>query len=89
MLLKFFRDTELAKIPDDVLNYIKWRYPQIVTRLIHLLSERILGNLQGRSNITTIAGTNEIVCACKCIAIFKLAVLHLYCNSFGVISKHC
>ncbi|XP_061438750.1 patatin-like phospholipase domain-containing protein 6 isoform X13 [Rhineura floridana] len=40
------RDTELAKLPEGTLNNIKRRYPQIVTRLIHLLSQKILGNLQ-------------------------------------------
>ncbi|XP_069460025.1 patatin-like phospholipase domain-containing protein 6 isoform X2 [Ambystoma mexicanum] len=40
------RDTELAKLPDGTLNNIKRRYPQVVTRLIHLLSQKILGNLQ-------------------------------------------
>ncbi|XP_078538296.1 patatin-like phospholipase domain-containing protein 6 isoform X1 [Lissotriton helveticus] len=40
------RDTELAKIPEGTLNNIKRRYPQVVTRLIHLLSQKILGNLQ-------------------------------------------
>uniref|UniRef100_A0A8C3J6Z8 lysophospholipase n=1 Tax=Calidris pygmaea TaxID=425635 RepID=A0A8C3J6Z8_9CHAR len=40
------RDTELAKLPEGTLNNIKRRYPQVVTRLIHLLSQKILGNLQ-------------------------------------------
>ncbi|XP_010170353.1 neuropathy target esterase, partial [Antrostomus carolinensis] len=40
------RDTELAKLPEGTLNNIKRRYPQVVTRLIHLLSRKILGNLQ-------------------------------------------
>ncbi|ESP05016.1 hypothetical protein LOTGIDRAFT_61439, partial [Lottia gigantea] len=43
------RDTEVAKMPSGLLNVIKRRYPQIVTRLIHLLGERILGNLQNRN----------------------------------------
>ena len=41
------RDTELAQIPDELLNLIKRRFPQVVTRLIHLLGQRILGSLQG------------------------------------------
>ncbi|XP_044278224.1 patatin-like phospholipase domain-containing protein 6 isoform X4 [Varanus komodoensis] len=40
------RDTELAKLPEGTLSNIKRRYPQVVTRLIHLLSQKILGNLQ-------------------------------------------
>uniref|UniRef100_A0A8C5CM56 Patatin-like phospholipase domain containing 6 n=1 Tax=Gadus morhua TaxID=8049 RepID=A0A8C5CM56_GADMO len=40
------RDTELVKLPEGTLNHIKRRYPQVVTRLIHLLGQKILGNLQ-------------------------------------------
>ncbi|XP_044528907.1 patatin-like phospholipase domain-containing protein 6 isoform X2 [Gracilinanus agilis] len=40
------RDTELAKLPEGTLSHIKRRYPQVVTRLIHLMSQKILGNLQ-------------------------------------------
>ncbi|KAJ4941530.1 hypothetical protein JOQ06_011409 [Pogonophryne albipinna] len=40
------RDSELAKLPEGALNSIKRRYPQVVTRLIHLLGEKILGNMQ-------------------------------------------
>ncbi|XP_072908301.1 patatin-like phospholipase domain-containing protein 7 [Hemitrygon akajei] len=40
------RDSELAKLPKGALNSIKRRYPQVVTRLIHLLGQKILGNLQ-------------------------------------------
>ncbi|XP_058441852.1 patatin-like phospholipase domain-containing protein 7 isoform X4 [Marmota monax] len=40
------RDSELAKLPAGALTSIKRRYPQVVTRLIHLLGEKILGNLQ-------------------------------------------
>uniref|UniRef100_A0A8C2EWG3 lysophospholipase n=1 Tax=Cyprinus carpio TaxID=7962 RepID=A0A8C2EWG3_CYPCA len=39
-------DTELVKLPEGTLNNIKRRYPQVVTRLIHLLGQKILGNLQ-------------------------------------------
>uniref|UniRef100_A0A3P9MSN7 lysophospholipase n=1 Tax=Poecilia reticulata TaxID=8081 RepID=A0A3P9MSN7_POERE len=60
------RDTELVKLPEGTLNNIKRRYPQVVTRLIHLLGQKILGNLQhGRgpfpdvtnptSNLSTVA----------------------------------
>ncbi|CAF1025988.1 unnamed protein product, partial [Didymodactylos carnosus] len=40
------RDTELAVIPTGLLNYIKWRQPQIVSRLINVLSQKIYGTLQ-------------------------------------------
>ncbi|XP_008563050.1 PREDICTED: patatin-like phospholipase domain-containing protein 7 isoform X2 [Galeopterus variegatus] len=40
------RDSELAKLPARALTAIKRRYPQVVTRLIHLLGEKILGSLQ-------------------------------------------
>ncbi|KAM8865714.1 patatin-like phospholipase domain-containing protein 7 isoform 1-T1 [Synchiropus picturatus] len=40
------RDSELAKLPEGALKSIKRRYPQVVTRLIHLLGQKILGNMQ-------------------------------------------
>uniref|UniRef100_A0A669QBQ1 lysophospholipase n=1 Tax=Phasianus colchicus TaxID=9054 RepID=A0A669QBQ1_PHACC len=40
------RDSELAKLPEGALTSIKRRFPQVVTRLIHLLGEKILGSLQ-------------------------------------------
>uniref|UniRef100_A0A667XC68 lysophospholipase n=1 Tax=Myripristis murdjan TaxID=586833 RepID=A0A667XC68_9TELE len=40
------RDSELAKLPEGALNSIKRRFPQVVTRLIHLLGQKILGNMQ-------------------------------------------
>uniref|UniRef100_A0A4W4F3D2 lysophospholipase n=1 Tax=Electrophorus electricus TaxID=8005 RepID=A0A4W4F3D2_ELEEL len=40
------RDSELAKLPKGALNSIKRKYPQVVTRLIHLLGQKILGNMQ-------------------------------------------
>ncbi|ELU16432.1 hypothetical protein CAPTEDRAFT_138805 [Capitella teleta] len=42
------RDTELAQIPEELLNLIKRTHPQVVTRLIHLLGQRILGSLQNK-----------------------------------------
>ncbi|XP_029470328.1 patatin-like phospholipase domain-containing protein 7 isoform X3 [Rhinatrema bivittatum] len=47
------RDSELAKLPEGALTFIKRRYPQVVTRLIHLLGEKILGNLQQVTNPLT------------------------------------
>ncbi|KAJ8307609.1 hypothetical protein KUTeg_014840 [Tegillarca granosa] len=43
------RDTECAKLPSDLLNLVKRRFPHVVTRLIHLLGQRILGHLQTRN----------------------------------------
>ncbi|NWH81414.1 PLPL7 protein, partial [Piaya cayana] len=40
------RDSELAKLPEGALTSIKRKFPQVVTRLIHLLGKKILGNLQ-------------------------------------------
>jgi lysophospholipid hydrolase len=40
------RDSELAKLPDGLVEAIKIKYPVVVTRLIHLLGHRLLGNLQ-------------------------------------------
>ncbi|XP_068928805.1 patatin-like phospholipase domain-containing protein 7 isoform X3 [Petaurus breviceps papuanus] len=40
------RDSELAKLPAGALTSIKRKYPQVVTRLIHLLGEKMLGSLQ-------------------------------------------
>ncbi len=50
----FYRDTELAQLPEELLNMIKCKFPQIVTRLIHLLGQRILGSLKNRPNISSV-----------------------------------
>uniref|UniRef100_A0A3Q3FVE8 lysophospholipase n=1 Tax=Kryptolebias marmoratus TaxID=37003 RepID=A0A3Q3FVE8_KRYMA len=36
------RDSELAKLPEGALTSIKRKFPQVVTRLIHLLGQKIL-----------------------------------------------
>ncbi|XP_075885209.1 patatin-like phospholipase domain-containing protein 7 [Nelusetta ayraudi] len=41
------RDSELAKLPEGALSSIKRRFPQVVTRLIHLLGEKILQQVNG------------------------------------------
>ncbi|XP_034047763.1 patatin-like phospholipase domain-containing protein 7 isoform X2 [Thalassophryne amazonica] len=41
------RDSELAKLPEGALNSIKRRFPQVVTRLIHLLGQKILQQVNG------------------------------------------
>lgn len=40
------RDTEVAQIPSGLLNYIKYRHPRVVSRLIQMLSSRLLGTIQ-------------------------------------------
>lgn len=42
------RDSELAKLPEGLFNAIKIRYPVVVTKLISLLSHRILGSMQSK-----------------------------------------
>ncbi|XP_004535027.1 neuropathy target esterase sws isoform X2 [Ceratitis capitata] len=46
------RDSELAKLPEGLFNAIKLRYPIVVTKLISLLSHRILGTMQSRPGST-------------------------------------
>jgi lysophospholipid hydrolase len=40
------RDTEVAQIPSGLLSYIKYRHPRVVTRLIKMLSSKLLGTIQ-------------------------------------------
>ena len=47
----YYRDTECAHLPAELLNLIKRKYPQIVTRLIHLLGQRILGHIETRDEV--------------------------------------
>nr|XP_018672895.1 patatin-like phospholipase domain-containing protein 7 isoform X1 [Ciona intestinalis] len=39
------RDTELAKIPEGLIKQIRRQHPGVVTRLISLMSDKILGNM--------------------------------------------
>uniref|UniRef100_A0A4W4GNE4 lysophospholipase n=1 Tax=Electrophorus electricus TaxID=8005 RepID=A0A4W4GNE4_ELEEL len=41
------RDSELAKFPEGALRSIKRKFPQVVTRLIHLLGQKILQQVNG------------------------------------------
>uniref|UniRef100_A0A8C9Y3H8 lysophospholipase n=1 Tax=Sander lucioperca TaxID=283035 RepID=A0A8C9Y3H8_SANLU len=41
------RDSELAKLPVGALSSIKRKFPQVVTRLIHLLGQKILQQVNG------------------------------------------
>ncbi|CAD5115737.1 DgyrCDS4682 [Dimorphilus gyrociliatus] len=38
------RDTEVARVPSDLLTYIKRRYPLVVSRLIHLLGRKMFSS---------------------------------------------
>ena len=40
------RDSEVAKLSDGMLNYLKFKFPMVVTKLIQLLGHRILGTWQ-------------------------------------------
>ena len=55
------RDTELAQIPDEMLNLIKKKHPQVVTRLIHLLGQRILGSLGNQTRYSALSGREGII----------------------------
>jgi lysophospholipid hydrolase len=47
------RDTELAQIPDGLLNTIKRKHPQVVTHLIHILGNKMLFTYQRGSRISS------------------------------------
>ncbi|XP_020905834.1 patatin-like phospholipase domain-containing protein 7 isoform X2 [Exaiptasia diaphana] len=47
------RDTEIAVLPDGLLNTIKRQHPQVVSRLIHLLGERLLGQYRRGGGVRT------------------------------------
>nr|CAB3264982.1 patatin-like phospholipase domain-containing protein 7 [Phallusia mammillata] len=46
--LHAIRDTELAKIPEGLVKHIRRRHPGIVTRLISLMSDKLLGNMMSQ-----------------------------------------
>lgn len=54
------RDSEIAKLPAGLLEAIKKKYPAVVSRLINLLGNRILGHLQsgGDPNSESIVNKN-------------------------------
>ncbi|KAG1704472.1 Neuropathy target esterase sws [Nymphon striatum] len=55
------RATELAKLPEGLLNSIKVKYPVVVTRLIHLLGQNILGSWQKTGiNMTSVNTTRAV-----------------------------
>lgn len=54
------RDSEIAKLPAGLLEAIKKKYPAVVSRLINLLGNRILGHLRsgGDTNSDSIVNKN-------------------------------
>ncbi|XP_030853338.1 patatin-like phospholipase domain-containing protein 7 [Strongylocentrotus purpuratus] len=46
------RDTELAKLPTGMLNLIKRKFPHTVTRLIEILGQRLLGQVEEKMGST-------------------------------------
>ncbi|XP_028394632.1 patatin-like phospholipase domain-containing protein 7 isoform X3 [Dendronephthya gigantea] len=86
------RDTEVAILPDGLLNVIKHTYPQVVSRLIHLLGERILSPMKAMqpdhsgdaSEVGTNLGTIAIVQASDDVPLNNFAFeLSLALNSIG------
>ena len=61
-------------MPESLLNLMKRKHPQIVTRLIHLLGQRILGNLQGRPGVTLMGTSTD-----SFTDIFYFATASLFC----------
>ncbi|XP_055349983.1 patatin-like phospholipase domain-containing protein 7 isoform X2 [Paramacrobiotus metropolitanus] len=56
------RDSEIAKIPTHVLEYIKLKYPKVVTRLIHILGDRVFHQMQSRlagAPVATVTATGD------------------------------
>lgn len=51
------RDSELAKLPDGLLDAIKIKYPVVVTRLIHLLGHRLMIGNAHNAKISTEMGS--------------------------------
>ncbi|CAL4105283.1 unnamed protein product, partial [Meganyctiphanes norvegica] len=45
------RDSELAKLPEGLFNIIKLKHPVVMTRLIKLLGERLLGSWKSPSRL--------------------------------------
>ena len=43
------RDSELCKVPANLLNLLKQKYPVVVSKLISLLGHRLLGTWAGGS----------------------------------------
>ena len=55
-----YRDTELAKLPSGMLSLIKRKYPAVVTCLIEILGQRLLGQVQEKAGASALSGKNCI-----------------------------
>ncbi|XP_035706024.1 neuropathy target esterase sws-like isoform X1 [Folsomia candida] len=53
------RDTELAKLPEGLLNAIKLKYPIVMSRLIQLLGHRILGSWQQPMTMNNVPNSSK------------------------------
>ncbi|XP_018649024.1 neuropathy target esterase/swiss cheese-related protein [Schistosoma mansoni] len=50
------RDSELAQNPSHLLHHLKNKFPQVLTRIIQLLSDKLLGNLTTSSSTASQLG---------------------------------
>ncbi|KAK4473734.1 hypothetical protein MN116_003076 [Schistosoma mekongi] len=50
------RDSELAQIPSHLLHHLKNKVPQVLSRIIQLLSDKLLGNLTTGSSMASPLG---------------------------------
>uniref|UniRef100_A0A673IPH7 lysophospholipase n=2 Tax=Sinocyclocheilus rhinocerous TaxID=307959 RepID=A0A673IPH7_9TELE len=66
------RDSELAKLPEGALSSIKRKFPQVVTRLIHLLGQKILQQVNGPL-------TGVLLSSPK-LHLFNQKLQHAYCQ---------
>jgi len=79
------RDTELAKLPSGLLDFIKIKHPIVVTRLVHLLGHRILGSIQEKTPLAiaeTASFTRPNVSNFATIAILSInddVPIHAFC----------
>ena len=53
------RDSELCKVPANLLNLLKQKYPVVVSKLISLLGHRLLGTWAGGSHRSSKSKVSE------------------------------
>ncbi|OQV26013.1 Neuropathy target esterase [Hypsibius exemplaris] len=73
------RDSEVAKIPTHVLEYIKRKYPKVVSRLIYILGSRIFGQMQQRSGGATETFTGPNLTTVAIVAVTPEVPLDVFC----------
>ncbi|VDP68865.1 unnamed protein product [Echinostoma caproni] len=54
------RDSEVAQIPSLLLFYLKEKVPQVLTRVVKLLSDRLLGNLTSQNQMNDPLGLSAL-----------------------------